>query len=119
VGFTCSREEEQRIADNGPRQMPWLTYGTILWYHPQVNSRQRRTLQRVFEMPTRSDIEWKEARSLLVALGADLQEGKGSRVRIRINGRPHVLHFPHPRKEMKKWVVEDLRDILKSVVIEP
>ena len=47
-----------------------------------MNKRQRRTLARIFERPTRSDVRWDELSSLMRTLGAEEQEGAGSRVRF-------------------------------------
>ncbi len=80
-----------------------------------MNKKQLRTLQKIFDTPTRSDIEWNEVRTLLTACGADIREGKGSRVRIILNNRILNLHSPHPQKELKKYAVELVRDFLKTI----
>ena len=54
-------------------------------------------MERLLEAPTRSDIRWVDIESLLVALGAEMSEGRGSRVRIYLNGVRAVFHRPHPR----------------------
>jgi hypothetical protein len=51
-----------------------------------MNKKQRRTLQRIFEKPERSDIPWKEIESLLTALGAGISEGRGFRIRVADKG---------------------------------
>ena len=50
--------------------------------------------------------------SLLLALGVEITEGKGSRVRVHLNGRKAVFQRPHPRKETIKAAVESVRDYL-------
>ena len=50
-----------------------------------MNKKQRQTLRRLFEKPTRSDISWNDIESLFIALGAEVREGKGSRVRVALN----------------------------------
>jgi len=57
-----------------------------------MNQRQRRTRDRIFERPNRSDIRWEELASLMRALGADEIERSGSRVRFVLNGRVLNLH---------------------------
>ena len=47
-----------------------------------MNKKQRRTLQRIFEKPDRSDIPWNDIESLFLALSAQVSEGRGSRVRV-------------------------------------
>jgi hypothetical protein len=36
---------------------------------------------------------------MLKAMGAEITEGEGSRVRIALNGVRAVFHRPHPQKE--------------------
>jgi hypothetical protein len=63
-----------------------------------VNKKQRQTLRRLFEKPTRSDISWNDIESLFIALGAQVAEGKGSRVRVALNDVRAVFHRPHPQR---------------------
>ena len=83
-----------------------------------MNSRQRKTLSRIFERPTRSDLEWSEVECLFNALGAEIQEGNGSRIRIKMNGVRSVFHKPHPHPQIKKYAVEAIRDFLQEAGIE-
>ena len=84
-----------------------------------MNKRQRRTLARIFERPTRSDVRWDELASLLRALGAEEHEGAGSRVRFVLAGSILSLHRPHPKPELRKYAVEDVRDFLATHGVEP
>jgi hypothetical protein len=84
-----------------------------------MNRRQRRTLARVFERPTRPDLRWVEVASLLRALGGEAHEGAGSRVRFVFAGSILSLHRPHPNPELRKYAVEDVRDFLAARGIEP
>ena len=45
-----------------------------------LSSKHKKTLKAIFDDPTRSDIAWSRIESLLVALNAELSEGKGSRI---------------------------------------
>lgn len=67
-----------------------------------MNKKNKKTLEQIFKKPTRSDIEWKAIENLLIALGAEISEGSGSRVRIALNGWRGVFHRPHPREETVK-----------------
>jgi hypothetical protein len=78
-----------------------------------MNRRQQRSLEKIFERPTRADIAWTEVQSLLGALGAEIREGRGSRVRVVIRNHILNMHKPHPRKELGKYAVELVRDFLK------
>ena len=83
-----------------------------------MNKKHRRTLDAVFENPVRSDIDWKEIESLFTALGAEISEGKGSRVRVILGGVRIVFHRPHPRKEAGRETVKDVRELLTRAGIE-
>lgn len=84
-----------------------------------MNKKHFKTLQKIFDRPTRSDIEWPHVRSLLIACGANIREGRGSRVRIVLNTRILSLHTPHPGKELKKYAVELVREFLEISGIRP
>lgn len=84
-----------------------------------MNKKQLKTLQKVFDSPTRPDISWNDVRSLLTACGADIRQGKGSRIRVVLNQRVLNLHTPHPGNEMKRYAVELVRDFLKGSGVRP
>lgn len=77
-----------------------------------MNKKQRRTLQKIFEEPGRSDISWNDIESLFKALGADLSEGKGSRVRIGLQDVRAVFHRPHSERVTDKGTVKSIRRFL-------
>ena len=79
-----------------------------------MNKKQRKTHRQIFERPTRSDIEWTEVESLFKALGAELKEGRGSRIRITLNNVKSVFHRPHPNPNIKKYAVEAIRGFLEE-----
>jgi HicA toxin of bacterial toxin-antitoxin, len=82
-----------------------------------MNSKNLGTLEVVFEDPVRADIEWRNVVSLLNALDAEITEGRGSRVRVSLNGVKAVFHEPHPEKEMQKGAIRPLRDFLRAAGI--
>ena len=84
-----------------------------------MNKRQRRTLARIFERPTRSDVRWDELASLLRALGAEEHEGAGSRVCFVLAGSILSLHRPQPKPELRKYAVEDVRNFFAARGLEP
>ena len=77
-----------------------------------MNKKQRQTLEKIFEKPERSDIPWENIESLLKALGADVSEGKGSRVRVALNDVRAVFHRPHPERVTSKGAVKSVRRFL-------
>ncbi|HUT83594.1 MAG TPA: type II toxin-antitoxin system HicA family toxin [Thermodesulfobacteriota bacterium] len=66
----------------------------------------------IFEDPVRSDILWSDIENLLYALGAEIGEGKGSRVRIALRDVRAVFHRPHPRRVTDKGSVKSMRRLL-------
>ena len=65
----------------------------------------------------RANVLWRDVESLLVALGADVTEGRGSRVRVALNGVRAVFDQPHPQKEVGKEMIRSLRDFLDEAGI--
>lgn len=84
-----------------------------------MNRKHRKTLDRIFERPERSDITWVDIESLFDALGAGISEGRGSRVRVYLNGVRAVFHRPHPHRETDKGAVKSVRRFLKEARIKP
>lgn len=84
-----------------------------------MNTRQKQTLQDVFEDQVRSNILWTDIESLLRACGAEISEGKGSRIRIVLNGVRAVFHRPHPQKETDKGAVKSMRRFLTEAGVMP
>ena len=83
-----------------------------------MNSRQKKILELVFKNPVQSNILWSDIESLLLALGSKISEGKGSRVRVKLNGVRAVFHRPHPRKTTDKGAVSSLRRFLENAGVE-
>ena len=77
-----------------------------------LSSKHRTTLAAIVEQPTRANIPWRSIEGLFVALGATISEGRGSRVRVLLNGRRATFHRPHPQTETGKSAVESVRIFL-------
>lgn len=84
-----------------------------------MNSRHRRTLAAVFADPVSGTIEWTAVEGLLLAAGARLVEGRGSRVRFEKDGLVATFHRPHPAKEAKRYQIRDARDFLERIGLTP
>lgn len=82
-----------------------------------MSAKHLKTLQDIFAIPIKSSIQWKDIEKMLLALGADITEGSGSRVRISINGIKAVFHRPHPRKETDKGAIVSVRRLLLTANI--
>ncbi|MBN1859748.1 type II toxin-antitoxin system HicA family toxin [Candidatus Bipolaricaulota bacterium] len=84
-----------------------------------MTRRHQRTLERIFETPERSDIPWRDIEALFSAIGADMSEGRGSRVRVALKGVRAVFHRPHPGKETNKGMVKSVRRFLSEAGVKP
>ena len=76
------------------------------------------TLSAIFAEPVRSNIRWSDIEALFGHLEADVTEGRGSRVRVALNGVRAVFHRPHPRKETSKPAVRSVRTFLATAGVE-
>ncbi len=84
-----------------------------------MNSKQRKTLEAIFEKPTRKNILWSDIEKLFLALGAEIANQGGSVVTIKMNEKPYTFHRPHPEKEAKAYCVNKVREFLKENRIKP
>ena len=84
-----------------------------------MNKKQRQMLQKIFEKPERSDISWYDIEGLFIALGAEVTEGKGSRVRMALNDVRAVFHRPHPARVTNKGPVKSVRRFLLESGVKP
>jgi len=83
-----------------------------------VDSKHRKTLEAIFEKPERANILWRDIEALLVALGAEITDGNGSRRRVALKGVRAVFHRPHPRKETDKGAVKSVRKFLEAAGVK-
>ena len=84
-----------------------------------MNSKQLKILALVFRDPVSGTIEWAAIESLLLATGAVVIEGSGSRVRFEKYGEVEAFHRPHPAKEAKRYQVRAARDFLIRIGVRP
>ncbi len=84
-----------------------------------MRRKHRATLVAIFAEPVRSNIRWSDIVAMLAASGAEISEGRGSRVRISLRGVDAVFHRPHPRKETDKGAVKSMRRFLTEAGEEP
>ena len=84
-----------------------------------MDSKHIKTLEAIFEKPERANILWRDIEALLIALGAEITDGNGSRRRIALKGVRAVFHRPHPRKETDKGAVKSVRRFLEAAGVKP
>jgi len=75
-----------------------------------------RIRQAIFER--QASIAWSDIEKMLIHLGAEVSQGRGSRVRVALNGVRAVFHRPHPQKETDRGAVAAMRRFLIEAGIE-
>jgi len=77
------------------------------------------TLHAIFAQPVQAGIRWSDIESLLKFLKAEIEEGKGSRVRVSLNGVRAVFHRPHPEPTTDRGAVRSVRRFLTEAGVLP
>ena len=84
-----------------------------------MNSKHRKTLAAIFADPVLSSILWADIESLFLACGAEISEGRGSRVRVELNGVLATFHRPHPQPATDRGAVKSIRRFLANAGVQP
>ena len=84
-----------------------------------MKKKHRKTLEALFAKPARANIAWLDIEALFVALGAEVSEGSGSRVRVALHGVRAVFHRRYPQKEVHKPMVRSVRRFLEEAEVKP
>lgn len=78
-----------------------------------MNAKHRKTLRAIFAKPTSPSILFSDIEALIVALGGEVIEREGSRVKILLRDDQWRCHRPHPGKEARRYQVEEARELLE------
>jgi len=84
-----------------------------------MNSAHRKTLVRLFDRTATGQVAWTRIEDLFLALGAQIVEGRDSRLRLELNGVVATFHRPHPEREVKPYQVRDARRFLEQAGVKP
>jgi hypothetical protein len=84
-----------------------------------LNKKHQKTLEAIFDRPTRANIRWDDIEKLFAAMDAIITNKGGSMVSIRMGERRILVHRPHPQKEAKKGLVDHVRTFLTELKITP
>jgi hypothetical protein len=84
----------------------------------KLNRKHVKTLEKIYKDPVSSNVLWKDIENLLNALGAEISEGRGSRVRIYLNSIRAIFHRPHPQKETDKGALKSMRRFLETAGVK-
>ncbi|KAA3598073.1 MAG: type II toxin-antitoxin system HicA family toxin [Calditrichaeota bacterium] len=83
-----------------------------------LNKKHKKILAEIFFEPMKSNVLWSDIEKLFIALGAEISEGRGSRVRCFLNGVRAVFHRPHPQKETDKGALKSVRKFLNQAGVK-
>jgi hypothetical protein len=83
-----------------------------------MNKKRISTLRAIFDEPARSNVLWADIEKLVIACGGLMEEGRGSRVRMELNGVLAVFHRPHPEKETDKGALKSVRRFFQNAGIK-
>ena len=71
-------------------------------------------MELIFMNPVQAGILWADIEKLFIALNAEISEGAGSRIRVKLNGVRAVFHRPHPQRITDKGAVNSVRRFLEN-----
>ena len=77
----------------------------------------RETIDRIFGHPTSGNIEWRQVRSLLDAVGTVTEEHSG-RIVVEVGTDRKTFHVPRD-KDIDEQMVRDLRALLADARLVP
>jgi hypothetical protein len=78
-------------------------------------SKKEKLLLKFLTVPVKNDLTFDELKTLLLSLGFEYKEGKGSRVKFFHKERKLIVstHKPHPRPELCEDFIRDVQQILR------
>jgi hypothetical protein len=79
-----------------------------------MNNKNKKTLENIYKRTIPANILWADIESLFISLGAEISEGAGSRIRVKLNNERAVFHRPHPEKETDKGTVNSVKRFLDN-----
>jgi hypothetical protein len=79
---------------------------------PDLDSEHRDTLEKILNHPASGNIEWRQVRSLLEAVGTVIQEHNG-KLEVTLGAETEVLQPPHG-KDIDAQMIVDLRRMLTN-----
>ncbi len=79
-----------------------------------MNKKYEKTRERIFANPVPANIKWRDIETMLVSLGAEIEERAGSRIVVKLGNEVQVFHRPHPDPDTKKGAVTAMRKFLEK-----
>jgi hypothetical protein len=82
-----------------------------------LNHHHRVTLDKIFSHPLSGNLEWRQVRSLLEAVGTTTQEPNG-KVKVELGGQTEIFQ-PPDGKDVDRQMIVDLRRMLTNAGLQP
>jgi hypothetical protein len=82
-----------------------------------LNHHHRVTLDKIFSHPLSGNLEWRQVRSLLEAVGTTTQEPNG-KVKVELGGQTEIFQ-PPDGKDVDRQMIVDLRRLLTNAGLQP
>ena len=82
-----------------------------------MNAKHEKTLSKIFTNPAPANIKWRDVETMLISLGAEIEERAGCHIVVTLREEAQVFHRPHPRPDTKKGAVIALRRFLERAGI--
>jgi len=70
-----------------------------------MKRKHQKILELIFHRPVSGNIKWRDIESLLLSLGAEIDEREGSRIEIFLFNEVKIYHRPHPSPDTIKGAV--------------
>lgn len=84
-----------------------------------TNSKQVKTLEKIFKQRTPSDIPWSKIESLLEHIGCTIVRRGDVRIFIEMGSHSMNMHRPHSDEPMPKGLVRRIQDFLTLIEVTP
>jgi hypothetical protein len=82
-----------------------------------LNHHHRVTLDKIFSHPLSGNLEWRQVRSLLEAVGTTTQELNG-KVKVELGAQTEIFQ-PPDGKDVDRQMIVDLRRLLTNAGLQP
>lgn len=83
-----------------------------------LRKKHQKTLEAVFARPIRASVKWRDVESLLLALGATVEHGKGSHIKLALRTARGVVPAPKKGGDMDKGALNSVMDFLIAAGVE-
>ncbi len=83
-----------------------------------MNSKQQKTFESLLVNPVKKNIKWTDVAKLIIAVGGEVKQGDGSRIRIVFDDYSLNIHSPHPQKELEPYQIRAIRTLFVEQGIE-